>query len=419
MPNPEPTPEDFFGAPGDDHHGASMMSVGYDDPSTGLGNSVGAFVGIGQMTAICDIPNEIQPGVPGGGLFGPDGIVPWGTMPGYKPEKPTTNPGMPRPWIDFDPRLGGGMPSNPIAGGPPIMPNPVPSPIEGTAPPETDPLADLEANIQARIEEHWRHKTGQDIIYAGCMVMTGINEEAAARARDERLQPITTENMTWDEYYSYQRGGGNWRGDDPSYNHQAHRGGYRARDGVMNPIQSSGKPFDFDAARETIAGYRAEAAMWELEAANILRDFWRDTVHILAGELVFGGATKVFKLAGILAKSGKIGIWLARGSKMLKNERGFANFSPAVVTLQRLAKVCRRLWGKNRVPLSGGRFIDLVRNPERSMHFNKILQEFIDNPHIHRKEWYKGKWVDEGWAVTWDEMMEVVRYLQDQGLWRY
>ncbi len=66
MPNPEPTPEDFFGAPGDDHHGASMMSVGYDDPSTGLGNSVGAFVGIGQMTAICDIPNEIQPGVPGG-----------------------------------------------------------------------------------------------------------------------------------------------------------------------------------------------------------------------------------------------------------------------------------------------------------------------------------------------------------------
>jgi len=60
-----------------------MAAVAGANPNYGIGDPGGSFVGIGAMTRACNVPNALQPTIPGGGLLGPDGYVPIWSNPGY------------------------------------------------------------------------------------------------------------------------------------------------------------------------------------------------------------------------------------------------------------------------------------------------------------------------------------------------
>ena len=83
-----------FPIPGGGIRPVDIMGGGaYTDPSLGTGNPIGAAtVGLGLMERMCNIPNEIQPAIPPGGLFGPDFPMPWGQLPGYIPPDDWTSP---------------------------------------------------------------------------------------------------------------------------------------------------------------------------------------------------------------------------------------------------------------------------------------------------------------------------------------
>jgi len=97
-----------------------MGDGNYGHPRFGTGDAIGqAFVGLGRFVRMCIIPNEFPPGIPPGGLFGPEAPIPWGRFPGYKPPSEITHPeilwpefsspgilGMPNPGLGdltFDP----------------------------------------------------------------------------------------------------------------------------------------------------------------------------------------------------------------------------------------------------------------------------------------------------------------------------
>jgi len=66
--------------------GDIMGGDGYNNPAWGIGDIPGGtFVGMDRFFAACNIPNDLQPAIPPGGLLGPDGVAPWGRFPGYTP----------------------------------------------------------------------------------------------------------------------------------------------------------------------------------------------------------------------------------------------------------------------------------------------------------------------------------------------
>ncbi|MCD6218501.1 hypothetical protein J7L05_11700 [bacterium] len=74
--------------PGFDVGGAMLMPSGYNNPNYGLpSDGGGAFIGMGRFDAACNIPNEMQPGIPPGGLFGPDALIP--DLPEFSEKKGT------------------------------------------------------------------------------------------------------------------------------------------------------------------------------------------------------------------------------------------------------------------------------------------------------------------------------------------
>ena len=94
-----------------------MAALAGANPNYGIGDPGGSFVGIGAMTRACNVPNALQPTIPGGGLLGPDGYVSIWSNPGYDITPPvvsgalggsgSTNSGgggrPGRPWHDFNP----------------------------------------------------------------------------------------------------------------------------------------------------------------------------------------------------------------------------------------------------------------------------------------------------------------------------
>jgi hypothetical protein len=88
-PNCDPgfNPKPYYG-PGSDRMSADFMGGGaYNNPNFGLpSDGGGSFIGLGRFDSACNIPNDMQPDIPSGGLFGPDfGIGLWG-FPGYDPD---------------------------------------------------------------------------------------------------------------------------------------------------------------------------------------------------------------------------------------------------------------------------------------------------------------------------------------------
>jgi hypothetical protein len=88
-PDPDPhfNPKPNYG-PGSDTMSADFMGGGaYNNPNFGLpSDGGGSFIGLGRFDSACNIPNDMQPSTPSGGLFGPDfGIGLWG-MPVYDPD---------------------------------------------------------------------------------------------------------------------------------------------------------------------------------------------------------------------------------------------------------------------------------------------------------------------------------------------
>jgi hypothetical protein len=86
-PDPDPhfNPKPYYG-PGSDRMSADFMgSSAYNNPNFGLpSDGGGSFIGLGRFDSACNIPNDMQPSTPSGGLFGPDfGIGIWG-FPGYR-----------------------------------------------------------------------------------------------------------------------------------------------------------------------------------------------------------------------------------------------------------------------------------------------------------------------------------------------
>jgi len=84
-----------------------MAAVAGANPNYGIGDPGGSFVGIGAMTRACNVPNALQPTIPGGGLLGPDGYVPIWSNPGYDITPPVVSGALPG---GFNPTM------------PPIMP---------------------------------------------------------------------------------------------------------------------------------------------------------------------------------------------------------------------------------------------------------------------------------------------------------
>jgi len=75
--------------PGDDIMGGD----GYHNPAYGIGDIPGGtFVGLDRFHAACSIPNDLQPSIPPGGLLGPDGVIPFDRVPGYRPPSDWTGP---------------------------------------------------------------------------------------------------------------------------------------------------------------------------------------------------------------------------------------------------------------------------------------------------------------------------------------
>jgi len=99
-----------------------MAAVAGANPNYGIGDPGGSFVGIGAMTRACNVPNALQPTIPGGGLLGPDGYVPIWSNPGYDITPPVVSGalpgGFPLPWDGFDPTM------------------PLPSPVQPPSPGE-------------------------------------------------------------------------------------------------------------------------------------------------------------------------------------------------------------------------------------------------------------------------------------------
>ena len=68
-------------------------AAGYDNPNYGLpADSGGSFVGWGRFEVACNIPNDLQPSIPPGGLFGPEVPMPGWDDPEYKPPPDFTFP---------------------------------------------------------------------------------------------------------------------------------------------------------------------------------------------------------------------------------------------------------------------------------------------------------------------------------------
>jgi len=84
-----------------------MAAIAGENPNYGIGDPGGSFVGIGAMTRACNVPNALQPTIPGGGLLGPDGYVPIWSNPGYDITPPVVSGALPG---GFNPTM------------PPIMP---------------------------------------------------------------------------------------------------------------------------------------------------------------------------------------------------------------------------------------------------------------------------------------------------------
>jgi len=95
-------------SPGGNNGPGMMAAVAGANPNYGIGDPGGSFVGIGAMTRACNVPNALQPTIPGGGLLGPDGYVPIWSTPGYDITPPVVSGAL----------GGGGF--NPTM--PPIMP---------------------------------------------------------------------------------------------------------------------------------------------------------------------------------------------------------------------------------------------------------------------------------------------------------
>ena len=73
--------------------GHPFFTKGYDNPQYRIEDQGGMFTGIGRMHAACNVPNDMQPSTPPGGLFGPGANPPlWGN-PGYSPPSDITWPG--------------------------------------------------------------------------------------------------------------------------------------------------------------------------------------------------------------------------------------------------------------------------------------------------------------------------------------
>jgi hypothetical protein len=87
-PNIDPgfSPRNPLRGPGSDTMSADFMGGGaYNNPNFGLpSDGGGSFIGLGRFDSACNIPNDMQPSTPSGGLFGPDfGVGPW-DFPGYR-----------------------------------------------------------------------------------------------------------------------------------------------------------------------------------------------------------------------------------------------------------------------------------------------------------------------------------------------
>jgi hypothetical protein len=84
-PNCDPgfNPKPYYG-PGSDTMSADFMGGGaYNNPNFGLpSDGGGSFIGLGRFDSACNIPNDMQPSTPSGGLFGPDfGVEPFKDTP--------------------------------------------------------------------------------------------------------------------------------------------------------------------------------------------------------------------------------------------------------------------------------------------------------------------------------------------------
>ena len=104
--------------------GRDKFPGGYGNPNYGLGDQAGSFVGIGRMDAACNVPNDMQPSTPPGGLFGPGANPPlWGN-PGYSPPPDTTRPWLTKP--ELMTAMPPGMPPDYDPDFDPTLPNPGP-----------------------------------------------------------------------------------------------------------------------------------------------------------------------------------------------------------------------------------------------------------------------------------------------------
>jgi len=143
------------------------------------------------------------------------------------------NTSMPRPWVDFNPLMDADMPGRPWVDFNPLMSADTQDhPGSGDAPilPSTAPsIGDLMTDPNAH--PSLSDMPGFRTIYGGGIINTGGGSGGGSgngsTSVPVKIEPtfITTKNMSWDEYYSYQKGGDKWRGDDPNYKHSEHTGG--------------------------------------------------------------------------------------------------------------------------------------------------------------------------------------------------
>ena len=290
--------------PGDDIMGGD----GYHNPAYGIGDIPGGtFVGLDRFHAACSIPNDLQPSIPPGGLLGPDGVPPFDGFPGYRPPSDWTNPWDERPDIDpgfhlpmpFTPHPRPHRPSDP--GVPEIM---------SARPPE---LVPGEGFVPGSSDGGFPGGgSGRD----GSMPqpdMMGTTTTAP------KIQCITTDTMSWDEYYSYQKGGSNWGGNQPGYNQTEHQSGVFAADSSTQSFEHT-EPFSFSAGIIKAIEYHREADLYEAEAYKILEDFWRDVIITLA---TFGAEILVAKAVGALVASGLAARLVTSAGRVIRSEKGF------------------------------------------------------------------------------------------------
>jgi hypothetical protein len=186
-----------------------MGGGAYSDPSLGTGDPIGAAtVGLGLMARMCNIPNEIQPAIPPGGLFGPDCPVPWGQFPGYIPPDDWTSPGPDYPsWWGTGPgpRIEG--PKWEMMGLPGVGGWWGPGGGVATAPPPPDFTIDPNDPLNRRPVYRRGHFPSSS---ASTRSRSSGRSGSDGRRGDPRCQMMTANNTSYEEWQSYQKGGSNW-----------------------------------------------------------------------------------------------------------------------------------------------------------------------------------------------------------------